>query len=88
MRQDPDIIKTITKGSIVQIDPAAELGFEGAGSFAVVAARHTWGVDAYIVGQLGTRNLSWPVIEPTGGMLVWEEDGTRVKPVEERRHHP
>lgn len=88
MRQDPDIIKTLRKGSIVQIDPAAELGFEGAGCFAVVVNRHTWGVDANIVGQEGTRPLSWPAIEPTGGVLVWEKDGTRVKPQEELRHHP
>lgn len=89
MRAEKEFTDPIKKGSIVQVDPKAELGFLAAGGLAIVVAKHAWGVDVnIIVGTHGTRALTWQHIEPTGGTLVWEEDGTRLVPEQQRKHHP
>lgn len=90
MRADKEATKDIKPGSILQVDPAAQLGFEAAGHLAIVVDKDGSGVHVRIpaVSAEGTRRLTWASVEPTGGSIVWGEDGARFKAPETLKHHP
>ena len=89
MRGDKKSTEAIKVGSILQVDPKAELGTAKGGELAIVAVKHSWGVDARVASIEGTVPLSWQHVEPTGGVMVWAPDGTRFTPEGPGiAHHP
>jgi hypothetical protein len=94
VRNDPEAIKQIEVGSVIQISPEApgesfNASFRGA--FAVVDQRHSWGVVASVYWQGGEFpvRLAWLHVEPTGGKAVFGFDGKRLRETAAPlRHHP
>ena len=58
---------------------AQPLDIEAAGHLAIVVDKDGSGVHVRIpaVSAEGTRRLTWASVEPTGGSIVWGEDGAR-----------
>lgn len=94
MRDDPQLIKQIIKGSIVQVIPGDDHG-HGIKLF-VVEQVESWGVKAYHFEHEKTQKavhtaFTWNMIEPTGGQAVFDTDGRRAEnapAVAVRPHHP
>lgn len=87
MRKDAKVIEDVVPGSILQVNPKAELA-EGDGQLCVVVDKQTWGVHARLPsGNVVT--IAWQHVEKTGGRMVFAADGTRLRPEEgATRHHP
>lgn len=94
MKNDPDLIKTIEVGSVIQISPEGDPeAFNKAfrGSLAVVDKKESWGVVVSVIwgGLSYPTRLTWSHIEPTGGRAVWDADGKRLRPpASTTKHHP
>lgn len=87
MMNDPDLIRRIIPGSIVQIVPEEDHGLRT--RLLVVTRVNSWGVDGTVEGHPGSVSRTWNLIEPTGGQLVFDADGKRVGPTPQaQRHHP
>jgi hypothetical protein len=97
MKSDPETIKQIEVGSVVQISPEYDR-LEMRGLFGRVTDVKSWGVmlaihvpDEAVAGvePVIFMRLTWNLIEPTGGKAVWDATGARLteapKPM---RHHP
>lgn len=87
MRNIPDEIAKIKVGSILQANEEAT-GI-GVGAFVVVDEKHSWGVVGYTIWDDSTIvRLPWNAIEPTGGEIVFDIDGKRVRETEPPlKHH-
>lgn len=87
MKNDPALIKEINVGSIVQIAPEEDHGTRL--RLMVVTKIESWGVSGYVHGTDGGISRTWNLIEPTGGMLVFDPTGKRLTPPKSTaKHHP
>lgn len=92
MRNDPASTAQIEPGSIVQVIPTDDNRDFG-GRLAEVVSVETWGVVAAIrtvgVGSTtGVHRFPWSMIEPTGGKIVFAQDGKRIADAPKQKHHP
>lgn len=78
----------IKPGQIVQVDPACDLDLRA--DFLAIDEVHSWGVVAHLLNMNvhQPHRLVWANIEMTGGTIVWDRRGDRVKPPEQQvKHH-
>ena len=85
MRDDPELIAKIKVGSIVQIVPEEDHGTPK--RLLVVTEIESWGVSGYLQNDLKIAR-TWNLIEPTGGSIVFDQNGKRVVADKPRFHHP
>ena len=81
MKADKKSTEIILIGSIVQVGPKAGHPAGIDGMIGIVAAKHSWGVSLAVQGIPGTAAVSYALLEPTGGRVVWS-DGDRVEAVD------
>lgn len=84
-----EVRERLKPGTILQVNPAANLA-EGNGCLVVVTAVRSWGVDAMVNGRAEKIiPIAWQHVEETGGAVVWDASGGRVKEAPPTvRHHP
>lgn len=84
MRDDPQSLKGVKVGSIMQIGPDEDHGHRL--KLLVVTQVESWGVkgalpDGSIVGR------PWDKIEHTGGSIVFDHNGKRIRETAKPKHH-
>ena len=77
MRDDPHLIEDIKPGSIMQIGPDEAHGSRL--QFLIVTKVESWGVRGDLPNG-GNVGRPWSLVEPTGGMVVFDKDGKRFEP--------
>lgn len=88
MRGTKEVRDAMKPGDILQVDPKAELGPVMAGKLVIVQRVQSWGVDAELPGTVGAFPLTWQHVELTGGSVVWDVTGQKVRETTEPgRHH-
>lgn len=77
MRDNADDIRKIKIGSIVQIAPEEDHGSRL--QLLVVTGIESWGIRGDLSSG-GNVGRPWSLIEPTGGVVVFDKDGKRFEP--------
>lgn len=88
MKSDKESTKVVELGSIMQVNPKAGLGNEHDGDLGVVQELRTHGAKLqFHAGDIW--DVAWDHIEPTGGKVIWNQDGKRMRePKAAPMHHP
>lgn len=87
MSPDKKAREELQPNTILQVNPKAEVA-AGAGQLCAVVRVHSWGVDARLPSG-DVVPLAWAHVEPTGGALVFDVDGTKLRATEPPlKHHP